>query len=116
MLEVLEVDLSDAYAVFALTSAFGALWMMQRTTADAGFRGRLPLIKLLHRFCSGVASIVMFTAAASTLYYGTSPRVSDFLVQIALIGVLFVSALRHMAAPLPRSSHNARFQLDHSTG
>lgn len=106
MIEVVAVDLSDAYMLFAFASAFGALWMMQRTTSDAGFRGTMPVIKLAHRVCSAAAAIIMFIAATDTLYNGTAPRICDFAAQVILIGVLAFSALRHMAAPLAHSSHN----------
>src|SRR3972149_342152 len=98
MTEAIEMDLAGAYVIFALSAAVGALWMMQRTTAEAGFRGAMPVIKLGHRVLSAAASIVMLMAAADTLYYDTTPRVIDFAVQIVLISVLGFSAMRPMAA------------------
>lgn len=110
-LDLIEMDLGFAYVLFSLACAIGALWMMQRTTADAGLRGALPIIKLAHRAVSAIASITMFTAAADTLYYDTQPRVIDFAVQVILIGVLAFSAMRHMAAAPTQSGQDQPLQF-----
>lgn len=110
-MDLTDMDLGVAYFIFSLVSAFGALWMMQRTTADAGFSGSLPLIKLGHRAISAIASVTMFAAAMDTLYYDTEPRLVDFVVQFVLVSVLTFSALRHMAAAPTQSQHNPTYQL-----
>jgi len=104
--------LGNAYFAFAMFASLGALWVMQKTTPDAGFGGSIPLLKLAHRFSLAVVSVVLFAAGVSTLYSDTEPRPVDFLVIFVLTMVLALSAIRHMCASLPRSSHTmASFTL-----
>jgi len=96
------MDLGTVYIFFSLFCSFAALWVMQSTTSDAGIQTPLSFVKLTHRISLGAVSIVMFSAAAHTLYTEKGPRTIDFLVQFVLVGVLAISAIRHMAAPVAR--------------
>lgn len=99
-----DLNLGSIYALFNFTASFGALWLMQRVTADAGWCSQLALVKLGHRASLTVVAIVMFASAAYTVETNTSPRPVDFAVEAILVMVLCLSAVRHTLAVKQREA------------
>lgn len=92
-------DLSNAYALFCSLASICSLWAMQRVTPDANIHTWIGKIKWCHRASIALVSMVFLLAATDTLYYGTQPRVVDFLLIFMLLLVLVLSVMRHMVSP-----------------
>jgi len=103
--------LGTAHAAFMLLAAFGALWLMQVTTPEAGFCNGLAWLKLGHRLAFAAVSFTLFANALETLANETSPRPWDFITEFALVMVIVFSGVRHVLVVRARDRKKARDQI-----
>lgn len=92
-------DFGTASAAFNLLAAFGALYLMQIVTPEAGIHSGLQVLMLGHRVVLAIVSIALFANAGDTIYSNTAPRPIDFFVEFVLLMVLTLSAVRHKFTP-----------------
>ena len=93
------VDLGLISAALNVIAALTLLYVMQKITADAGFRCGRAVAKLAQRLALAAAVIVLFANAGEMLYYDIDPRPLNVLGE-----TMMVAALVWLSAVLPRVS------------
>jgi len=91
-------------AIVNMIASLGVVYIMMTVTREAGWRSVLQVVKGCHRVALATLAVVLFANAATTLYDDTDPRPVDFVMQVVLLMVIGVSAIRHRMVPRQRSS------------
>ena len=94
-----EFDLTGISVVVSMIAALCSVAVMQVVTKASGFRGKRPLMALCQRASFVGLSIALIYNAYSTAMTGSQPRLTDLLVEFALMIVLVIWALRRHAFP-----------------
>jgi hypothetical protein len=90
-------------ALINFVSALVCLFLMQKLTADCGFATKVARVKLVHRLSFALLAAALLYNARVTLEDDSVPRLVDFLVQAASLGVIAFSAWRHHIGTLAQA-------------
>jgi len=98
-----DINTGGISAVINALAALSIVYIMMAVTADAGFSGRLNLIKLGHRLALASLAVALAVNAGVTVASPGNTRLVDVIVQGAMLIVVAFSAWRHTLVPPPGS-------------
>lgn len=90
--------------VVNIAAGIGTICFMLAVTDGWHFTTYLGVIKSLHRLTLGILATSLLLNAGLIYDNETPPRDADFAVELAFLGVLLFSGIRHRMAPKHQST------------